>query len=163
MPNEWIIRLADNERTRDAVRSSEREAAVRKADLANRLGRRLNDELRATVTRDLDVFRHEFPDDRAREVIFESEAEGGFVVRKPGHPAVSLSVAPRWDVGSVCCRYSFTSDNGLPARHDRFDLVFVAYGDDTARFRHESSGQVFAALDALSEYLLTPVFTGRPR
>jgi hypothetical protein len=163
MTTGWITRLADEERKRDALRSSERDAETRKADLANRLGRRLIDELGATVTHDLDVFRGEFPDDRGREVIFESEAEGGFVVRKPAHPAVSLSVAPRWDVGSVCCRYCFTSDNGLPARHDRFDLVFVAYGDDTARFRHDGSGQVFAALDALSEYLLTPVFTGRPR
>jgi hypothetical protein len=163
MTTEWITRLADDERKRDALRSSERDAATRKADLANRLGRRMIDELGATVTHDLDAFRREFPDDRAREVSFEGEGEGGFVVRKPGHPAVSLSVAPRWDVASVCCRYCFTSDNGLPARQDRFDLVFIAYGDDAARFRHESSGQVFAALGSLSEYLLTPVFTGRPR
>jgi hypothetical protein len=162
MTTEWIARLADDERKRDALRLSERDAATRKADLANRLGRRLIEELGATVAHDLDVFRREFPGDRAREVSFEGEAEGGFVVRKPGYPAVSLSVAPRWDVASVSCRYCFTSDNGLPPRHDRFDLAFVPYGD-AARLRHDGSGQVFATVDALAEYLLTPVFTGRPR
>jgi hypothetical protein len=163
MTTEWIARLADDERKRDALRLREKEAATRKADLANRLGRRLIEELAAMVTHDLDVFRSEFPDDRAREVIFEGdEAEGGFVVRKPGYPAVSLSVVPRWDAASVSCRYCFASDNGLPPRHDRFDLAFVPYGDAT-RLRHDGSGQVFATLDALAEYLLTPVFTGRPR
>ena len=163
MTTEWITRLADDERKRDAVRSGQREAAARKADLVHRLGRQLIDDLRAIVTHDLDVFRSEFPGDRARGVIFESEAEGGFVVRKPGPPAASLTVAPRWDLAAVGCRYSFTSDNGLPARHDAFELVLVPYGDDTARFKHDGAGLVFTTAGTLSEYLLTPVLTGRPR
>lgn len=163
MTTEWITRLADDERKRDALRTSEVEAATRKADLANRIGRRLIDELRTTVTHDLDAFRSEFPGDRARDVTFESAQEGGFVVRKPGPPAASLSIAPQRDAAAVACSYSFTSDNGLPARHDRFELVFVAFGDDGARFRHTTSGLVFATAEALSEDPLTPVFTGRPR
>ena len=87
MTAEWITRLADDERKRDAVRTSEVEAATRKADLANRLGRRLIDELRATVTHDLDVFRSEFPGDRARDVTFENAARRrirGSQARSPG-------------------------------------------------------------------------------
>jgi hypothetical protein len=162
MTREWITRLAGDERKRDAVRSGEVEAAARKADLAKRHGRRLIDELRSTITHDLDVFRREFPSDRAREVILDAEEEGGFGIRKTGRPAVSLSVVPRWDAASVSCHYTFTSEGGLPARHDRFDLVFAPSGDDAARFKHDGSGHVFST-DALSEYLLTPVLTGRPR
>jgi hypothetical protein len=163
MTREWITRLAGDERRRDAVRMSEMEAAARKADLAHRHGRRLVDELRSTITHDLDAFRLEFPSDRARELILDAGAEGGFELRKPGRPAVSLSVVPRWDTASVSCDYCFTSEGGLPARRERFDLVFAPIGDDAARFKHDGSGQVFSTADALSEYLLTPVFTGRPR
>jgi hypothetical protein len=159
----WITRLADDERKRDAVRAVKLEAEARRTELVLKHGRGLIDELRATIAHDVDVFRHEFPGDRARDVSVGSEAEGGFAVRRPGDPSVSLSVVPRWDVAAVGCHYRFTSSNGLPAREDRFELVFASHGDNAAQFRHLGSGQVFATADALSEYLLTPVFTGRPR
>ena len=66
MVADWIKRLVDDERERDAVRAREEEAAARKADLVRLNGRRLIDELRATVTRDVEAFRNEFPGDRAR-------------------------------------------------------------------------------------------------
>jgi hypothetical protein len=40
---EWIKRIADDERRRDAVRLKEEEVAARKADLVRRNGRRLID------------------------------------------------------------------------------------------------------------------------
>jgi hypothetical protein len=116
-----------------------------------------------SVTHDVETFRNEFPGDQRRAIIIDGEAEAGFAVRKPGWPAVWLSVVPRWDAGTVRCCYSFTSDNGMPAREDRFDLALAREGDDGARFKHQGSGQVFPTADALSEYLLRPVFTGRPR
>ena len=163
MTNEWIARLAEDERKRDALRSSELDAAARKTDLVRRHGRGLIDSLRTTITQDVDAFRHEFPGDEARDVTVAGEAEGGFAVRRPGSPSVSLSVAPRWDVAAVGCSYRFASSNGLPAREDRFELVFAPHGEDAAQFKHHISGQIFATAEALSEYLLTPVFTGRPR
>jgi len=64
---DWIKRLVDDERERGAVRVREKEEpAARKADLVRLNGRRLIDVLRATVTRDLEAFRNEFPGDRAR-------------------------------------------------------------------------------------------------
>jgi hypothetical protein len=36
-------------------------------------------------------------------------------------------------------------------------------GDDTLQIKHHGTGQVFTNADALSEYLLVPIFTGRPR
>lgn len=162
----WITQLADDERRRDALRAVELDAAAGRAELVRRHGRGLIGELHAAMTDDVEAFRNEFPGDRARELVIdpsETGAEGAFAVRKPGPPAVTLSVAPRWDAGSVSCRYCFTTNNGMPAREDRFDLVLTRDGADGARFKHQNSGQVFATADALSEYLLRPVFTGRPR
>lgn len=163
MTSEWIARLADDERAHDAVRAGEADAAARKAELVRRHGRGLIDELRSTVMQDVDAFRREFPDDQARRVIVENGSEGGFAVRKPGYPAASISVTPRWEAVTVGCSYLFTPDNGLPAREHRFDLVLAPHGDDSAMFKHHSTGQLFPTAGALSEYLLSPVFRGRPR
>ena len=80
---DWIKRLVDEERKRDAVRVREEAEVGRKADFVRVHGRRLIDELRATVTRDVEAFRNEFPGDRARDIVLETtEPDGGFVVRK---------------------------------------------------------------------------------
>ena len=56
---DWIKRIADDERRRDTMRIREEEAVARKADLVRRNGRRLIDDLRATVTRDDEAIRSE--------------------------------------------------------------------------------------------------------
>jgi hypothetical protein len=53
---DWIKRIVDDERQRDAARVREEETAARKADLVRVHGRRLIEELRATVTRDVEAF-----------------------------------------------------------------------------------------------------------
>lgn len=161
---DWIKRIADDERKRDAVRVREEETAARKADLVRLNGRRLIDELRATVTRDVEAFRDEFAGDRVRDIVVEAtEPDGGFVVRKPAAPAVSLTVAPHLDAAAMRCHYRFTPTNGMPPREDRVELVFAGDGGETLQIKHHGTGQVFATADALSEFLLVPVFTGRPR
>src|SRR5260370_14852272 len=126
---EWIKRIADDERERDAVRVREEETAARKADLVRLNGRRLIDELRATVTRDIEAFREEFAGDRVRDIVLETmEPDGAFVVRKPAAPAVSLTVAPHLDAAAMGCHYRFTSTNGMPPREDHFELGFT--GDE---------------------------------
>jgi hypothetical protein len=167
MPGEWITRLADDERKRDDVRLRATEAAARKAHLVAVHGQRLIDNLSTSVARDIESFRHEFPGDEAREIVFESaQPDGGFVVRKPKHPTAVLSVAPHLVAASVSCQYRFTPTNGLPPREDRLEFSFSSTGsdnDDMLQIKHQGTGQVFTDADALSEYLLTPVFTGRPR
>ena len=161
---DWIKRLVDEERKRDAVRVREEETAARKADLVRLNGRRLIDELRATVMRDVEAFRDEFAGDRTREIVVEAtEPEGGFVVRKPASPAVSLTVAPHLEAAAMGCLYRFTPTNGLPPREDRVELVFAGDGGETLQVKHGVTGKVFATADALSEFLLVPVLTGRPR
>jgi hypothetical protein len=161
---DWIKRIVEDERKRDAVRAREEETVARKAALVRLNGRRLIDELRATLTRDVEAYRDEFAGDRAREIVFDDNPpDGGFVVRRPASPAVSLTVAPRLEAAAVGCHYRFTMTNGLPPREDRLELVFAGNGGETLQLKHHGTGQVFASADAISEYLLVPVFTGRPR
>jgi hypothetical protein len=161
---DWIKRIADDERTRDAQRAREEELTARKADVVRRTGGRLLDELHAAVRRDAEAFRDEFPGDRGRDVVVEPTlADGGFVVRKPAPAAVSLTVTPNLDAASMICHYRFTLPNGLPPREDRIDVTFTGDGGETLQMKHHGTGQVFATADALSEFLLVPVLTGRPR
>jgi hypothetical protein len=161
---EWIKRIAEDERRRDAVRAGEEAAAAHKADLVRLNARRLVDELRATVARDLEAFGHEFEGDAARQITVDPTLPGdGFSIHSPAAPGVTLTVTPQLQTGALHCHYRFTSTNGLPPREDRVELVFA--GDDraTVQLRHGGSGRIFATADALSEFLLVPVLTGRPR
>jgi hypothetical protein len=160
---EWIKRIADDERRRDAVRVKDDELVARKADVVRRNGRRLVDEVRAAVTRDVAAFREEFPGDRARDVVVDTAPDGGFAVRKPAPAAISLAVTPNLETGSMACRFRFTLSDGLPPREDRIDIMFAGDAGDTLQMKHHGTGQVFATADALSEFLLVPVLTGRPR
>src|SRR5207244_9397603 len=99
-----------------------------------------------------------------RDIVIEGmAADGGFVVRKPAPAAVSLTVAPNLDAAAMVCDYRFTLPNGLPPREDRFDVMFAGDVGETLQTRHHGTGRVFATADALSEFLLVPVLTGRPR
>jgi len=161
---DWIKRIAEDERKRDTVRVREHEVATRKADLVRMNGRRLVDDLRTTVMRDAEGFRSEFAGDRARDIVVEATAlDGGFVVRKPAPAAVSLTVTPNLEAASMVCDYRFTLPNGLPPREDRIDVMFAGDARETLQMKHQGTGQVFATADALSEFLLVPVLTGRPR
>ncbi|MQA29854.1 MAG: hypothetical protein GEU82_08450 [Luteitalea sp.] len=161
----WIKKIADEERQRDAVRMRDEEMAARKADLVRRNGRRLVDELGAAVRRDLEAFRDEFPGDPARDMVLEAAAaaEGGFVVRKPAPSAVLLTVTPNLEVAAMVCHYRFTPTNALPPREDRIHVMFTDDGSESLQMKHHGTGQLFATADALSEFLLVPVLTGRPR
>lgn len=160
---DWIKRIVDDERKRDAARAREEEIAARKSDLVRLNGRRLIDELRATVARDLEAFGNEFPGDPTRAVVLETTESGGFIVRKLASPAVVLTVAPNLDAGAMSCHFRFTLRNNLPPREDKIELVFAGDGAETLLVRHQGTGQAFATADALSEFLLVPVLTGRPR
>lgn len=160
----WIKRIVDDERKRDAVRVREDEAAARKAHSVQLNGRRLIDELRATVTRDVNAFRDEFAGDRGRDIVVEATGpDGGFVVRKPLPAAASLTVTPNLNAAAMACHYRFTAANGLPPREDRIDLVFATDGAEALQVKHHGTGQVFATAETFSEFLLVPVLTGRPR
>ena len=161
---EWIKRLADEERKRDAARITEEATVARKADLVRLHGQQLIDALHAAVKRDVDAFEHEFAGERAYAVVFEaSPSDGGFIVRRHGPLAVSLQVDPHLEAASMGCHYRFPTANGLPPREVRLELAFAGDAGEILQIKHHGTGQVFLTADALSEFLLVPVFTGRPR
>lgn len=161
---DWIKRIADDERRRDTARAREDELAARKADLVRRNGQRLVDELRATVGRDVEAFRSEFAGDPARDIVVDAAMlDGGFSVRKPAPAAVSLTVTPNLEAAAIVCHYRFTLANGLPPREDRIDVMFTGTDGETLQMKHHGTGQAFATPEALSEWLLIPVLTGRQR
>jgi hypothetical protein len=161
---DWIKRLADDERMRDAVRLQEEEMTARQANLNRRNGQRLMGELRAAITRDVEAFREEFPQDASRAVVVEAAGPGGgFVVRKPARLGVSLTVTPNLNAAAMVCHFRFMLADGLPPREDRFEVMFAGESGDSLLMRHHQTGQVFATADSLSEFLLVPVLTGRSR
>jgi hypothetical protein len=161
---DWIKRIAEDERRRDAVRLRGEELESRKAELVGLNARRLLTELHAAVGRDVEAFRNEFEGDRSRDISVDAEhATGGFVVRKPASPAVTLAAVPHLAKAALDCHYQFTATNGLPPREEHVELVFASDGAESLQIKSQRTGQVFASADALSEYLLGPVFTGRPR
>ena len=90
-------------------------------------------------------------------------ANGGFSVVKPEPAAASLTVTPHFDTATLVCSYRFTPTDGLPPREDRIDVAFIDAGTGTLQMKHNGTGKVFACGDDLSEFLLVPVLTGRPR
>ncbi len=161
---DWIRRIADDERQRDTARARQIELATRKDDLVARQGRLLLDEVRAAVVRDAGAFRDEFAGDRSRDVAVDLDlSSGGFTVRKPPPSAVSLTVTPNAHAASLMCSYTFTPAGGMPPREDRLHIMFVDDGGETLRMKHDGTGKMFASGDDLSEFLLVPVLTGRPR
>jgi hypothetical protein len=159
---DWIKKIADDERQRDTARVTAHEVAQRKADVVARLGRRLVDDLRAAVVRDVDAFRAEFTGDAGRNILVDAAADGGFIVRKPEPSAVSLAVVPAFESATMLCHYRFDLGNGLPPREDRIDVLFTGSGE-TLQMKLQGSAQVFLDADSVSEFLLVPMFTGRPR
>jgi hypothetical protein len=161
---DWIKRLAEDERKRDALRVAPEEQAGRRADLILRHRRHLVSELQSAILRDVKGFRSEFPDDPSREIVLDAtKPDGGFVVRKPAAPPVSLRIDPHLEAGTIACCYRFTSANGLPPRDYRFKLSFAANGDGKPQLTLQGTWRVFPTADAVSEFLLVPVFTGRAR
>jgi hypothetical protein len=161
---DWIKRIADDERRRDTARIEQTAIAARKIDLVVRDGRRLVDELRAAVVRDVSAFRDEFAEDPGRDVTVDlAPSNGGFSVQKPSPSAVLLMVMPNLEEATLSCSFSFTNAGGLPPREDRIHVVFIDDGTGALRMKHNGTGKMFACADDLSEFLLVPVLTGRPR
>src|SRR5436853_6105387 len=93
MVADWIKRVVDDERGRDAARKKETDVAAREADYIRLTKRRLAEELRVTVTRDVEAFRDAFEGDPGRAIVVESTQQADtIVIRKPAPAAASMTV-----------------------------------------------------------------------
>ena len=158
---EWVTRLANDERRRDEVQLRAKQAVDRRTDLVTQHGRRMLDELRTTVVRDVEAFRREFPGDPVRAFLIEEHVDGGFSVRRLERPAASMAIVPTAAVGALSCEYLFTSANGTPPRRDLLDFVFTNTATTRCSLPH-GTAQVFTDPDAPSGICWCPL-TGRPR
>lgn len=88
----------------------------------------------------------------------ENEARRDWVPLAWFHSRSSL------ESGAVVCRYRFTLTNSLPRGEDRIDVLFAGDDGERIQMKHHGTGRVFTtAAESLSERLLVPVLTGRPR
>jgi hypothetical protein len=142
MVADWIKRVVDDERGRDAVRRRENEDAARKADYIRLTMRRVVEELRAAVTRDVEAFRDAFEGDPGRAIVVEStQPANGIVIRKPAPAAASLTVTAHPEAAAVTCHYRFIVTDGLPPRETTIDITFIGGGDDVLQFKQLNSGR----------------------
>ena len=88
--------------------------------------------------------------------------DGGFSVRRLEAPTAWMAIVLTAAGGLAVVRVLFTSANGKPPRRDLLDFVFTN-ASDTLQLKLHGTAQVFKDSDSLSEYLLVPVLTGRPR
>lgn len=158
--DDWVTHFAEEERQRDRARSREAVAAAQQIENAEFHLRNLVDLLGARVALDVEAFAREFPE---RELAFEENPlDGGFTVRRGHYPDVRLTVEPNMNAGSIVVEYVFASQTGTLAPNPKI-LELGGHASGSLHFRDEPGQHAFRTIGQLSEYLLVPVFTGRPR
>ena len=157
--DDWVKHFAEEERQRQQAHSRESAAtAFRSVDVRLYL-ERLMESLRTRVARDVEVFAEEFPD---LGLVFESNLDDGFTVRRGHYPETKLTVHPNMDAGSIAVNYVIALQTGTQAPKPTV-MELGGHNIDTLHFRDDSGLHSFRTIAQLSEYLLVPVFTGRLR
>jgi hypothetical protein len=157
--DDWIAHFVEEERHRGRLRFLEAASAVQQADSAVLHVRKLLELLRARAVSDIERFAREFPE---RQIAYEDHPGGGFTVRRGHYPEVRLTVEPNEDAGTIALSYVFASQSGVLApKPTTLELSGRAGG--WPHFRDDAGQHAFRTTAQLSEYLLVPVFTGRPR
>ena len=157
---EWVTRFVDEERQREQGRRSEERTAAARTHASREHLTDLMDSLRDRVARDVEAFDRQLPD---RFVTLEDNPPGGgFIVRRARYPEARLTVEPHPETGTFRVHYVFSSETGIVAPPMR--EVFVG-GDSLRdlRFVDTDEPALWRSISELSEYLLMPVFSGRPR
>jgi hypothetical protein len=157
---EWVKHFIAEERQRDEGRRREAAAAASRADYVGFHLHRILDALADRVARDVELFSREFPD---RGLDFHRDPlSPGFIVRRESYPEASLTVTPDLSAGTIAIGYVFASQTGT-VKPKAQTLELGGETIDTLHFRNDAEQHAFRTVAQLSEYLLVPVFTGRPR
>jgi hypothetical protein len=157
--DDWVSRFAAEERTREEAESRASAKAADRLQTMRFHVRTQLDLLDARVAQDVQAFAREFPE---RAVTMEKLSEGGFRVHRDHYPHVTLTVEPHWDTASLHASYVFVSQAGKVAPKP-IVLELDERSGQGSHFWHDAGQHTFRSLEQLSEYLLVPVFTGRPR
>ena len=156
---DWIGQFVEEERQRERTLSLQTAVAAQEAENAALHVRRLVASLGARVSGDVEKCAREFPE---RRLSYEAHPGGGFTVRRGHYPEVRLTVEPNEDNGSITLSYVFASQSRVLAPKPSV-LELSGQAGGWPHFRDEAGQHAFRSTAQLSEYLLVPVFTGRPR
>jgi len=157
--DDWVAHFVEEERHRERVQSREAASAAQQADNNRAQVRTLMDLLRARLSGDIEVFSKAFPD---RKISQDDHPGVGFTVRRGHYPEVKLTVEPHPNTGTITVDYVFASPSGVLTPKPMF-LELAGHPTGQPHFRDEAGQHAFRSVAQLSEYLLVPVFTGRPR
>jgi hypothetical protein len=160
MSDQWVTDFASEEHRREQVRTSEAAVLSRRNEATQFHLRTLMDLLHDRVARDIDAFAREFPD---RRVAFEDDPSGcGFVVRRESYPEGRIRIEPAVSDASIKVEYFFASSSGTSSPK-LLELVVDGHHTGELHFKDDKAQRAFRGIDQLSEYLLVPIFRGRPR
>ena len=157
--DDWIGHFVEEERQRERTRLLRTAVASQEAENAALHVRRLMASLGARVSGDVENFARAFPE---RRLSYESHPGGGFTARRGHYPEVRLTVEPNEDNGTITLSYVFASQSGVLAPKPSI-LELSGQAGGWPHFRDDAGQHAFRSTAQLSEYLLVPVFTGRPR
>jgi hypothetical protein len=157
--DDWVAHFVEEERHRERVQSREAASVAQQAENNVAHVRTLMDLLRARLLGDAEAFAKAFPD---RKISQEDHPGGALTVRRGHYPEVRLTVEPNPNAGTITVDYVFTSQSGVLTPKP---MVLELAGDPAGRpdFRDDAGQHAFRTIAQLSEHLLVPVFTGRPR
>jgi hypothetical protein len=159
MPPDWVSRFVEEEQLRELAHDrTDRVARFRTTRVREHI-HELMDSLRDRVERDVDAFARRLPD---RAVTIEDNPPGGgFIVRRGRYPEARLTLEPHPETGTIRVQYVFASEHGTFAPKLR---EIAVNGDSVGglHFLEPEDTTSWRTLSELSEYLLVPVFSGRP-
>ena len=157
--DDWVPHFFEEERHRERLQSREAASALQRAENNAAHVRTLMDLLRARMSGDIEAFAKAFPD---RKISQEEHPGGGFTMRRGHYPEVRLTVEPNPNAGTLTVDYVFASQSGVLTPKPMF-LELADHPAGRPHFRDDGGQHAFRTIAQLSEYLLVPVFTGRPR
>jgi hypothetical protein len=121
--------------------------------------RALMDALRTRLASDVQRFAEAFPE---RKISVDDQAGPDVTIRRGHYPEVRLTIEPNLDAGTITINYVFASRAGVEAPKPAI-LELSGQDGGPAHFRDHTAQHAFRTIAQLSEYLLIPVFSGRPR
>jgi hypothetical protein len=157
MSQNWVARIADEERRKDQAHTRDLAAALHHAEVVRFHLQYVMFALKERVERDVAAFARELPD---RRISFEERTiDGGFTVRRDCYPEGHLTVTPHAEDGTIHVQYLFASEDGVSAPTlleltpaDEHGLGMRVKGDPA---------KSFTTIEQASEHVLLPLFTGR--
>jgi len=151
---DWIDALGSDEEKRRKSEELHTQSQFRRAEIIRLKRNALWESLMAVINRDVEKFRTTFKGRRSVEMTTVSEL--GFRLFKSPYPTVLMDAEIPLNGTSIKVSYSRTFNQISPM--ERVDETFELTVDRSDNLVIAHNGRVFPNLDAVSIFLLEPVF-----